>query len=971
MIFAGNSAGVLEFDGARWRLIPTGNGTTARSMDVSASGQVFVGAQNDLGYLAPDSVGTLRFVSLLDSLEEVHRSFGDVWRTVALGDTIYFESIRQIMRWDGRRMHVLTTPHRFLYLHRVLGDLYTTEVGGIGIARLVGDSLAQVAGMEPLYARKCLLYFMLPYPGGKTLLGTDDCGLFLLDDEGAVPFPTEADGLLTQTTWHGAAVNDSVFAIGTRDNGLVIIDWRGRVVQTVDKASGLIDNGVNFVYSDRQNGLWAVTTRGVSRVAFPSSTTVLDERHGLEGIPYQVLHHDGRVYLNTTSGLQTHVQASYAAAAGVWGPSRFTFVSRERGHAHSGDGELLYFARYLFRVEGTEAVYADPSATSEVGFAYSIHSPYDDASTVFVGAENGIIRFHKRDGRWRSPDRMPGVSTLVRTLASDSRGRLLLSSDYDGVNSVEEDEAGAAARLIPLTAGADTLGFADQYLFQFDRTIFLGYSSRTDRTRPGLLRYDEDRRTFVPDSSFGADFYDGRRRVFRMARDRDGNYWMRTRNEGAGESGVAWRRAGGRYEWDPLLPHLPDGTVYDILPQGDSLVWLAHQKGLFRFDRRLIRTHRREVPVFIRRVLVRQDSLLFGGAGPAGAAPDLAHRANAFRFEYAAAALEMPAENRYRTYLEGLDDAWSAWTAETQRDFTNLSPGPYRFRVRARDVFGNLSQEAVFAFVILPPWYRTWWAYLLYVGLSLAILIPVTGYYARRRLRRRVEQLEVGERLHQERQRISRDLHDHVGSQLLNILSSIEIVRLSSRGDNKRELEPVLESLDEDARDTVTRLRETIWAIHQEHVTVAGLGDQIRHFMLRTLMHRERPAADVTVARDVAAVELSPFKALNLFRIVQEAVTNSLKYAGAERIRISLERGPAGMLSLSVQDDGTFADQPAQGDESLGGHGLPGMRHRAEELGGEFTLRTVDGTTVRVVVPVDQVNLGAVPRGKAAFSVRD
>ena len=74
----------------------------------------------------------------------------------------------------------------------------------------------------------------------------------------------------------------------------------------------------------------------------------------------------------------------------------------------------------------------------------------------------------------------------------------------------------------------------------------------------------------------------------------------------------------------------------------------------------------------------------------------------------------------YQSRLDGLESEWSAWTREARRDYTNLGFGDYRFRVQARGVSGAVSDEAVYAFTILPPWYRTWWAYA--AGLALLAL---------------------------------------------------------------------------------------------------------------------------------------------------------------------------------------------------------------------------------------------------------
>ena len=68
----------------------------------------------------------------------------------------------------------------------------------------------------------------------------------------------------------------------------------------------------------------------------------------------------------------------------------------------------------------------------------------------------------------------------------------------------------------------------------------------------------------------------------------------------------------------------------------------------------------------------------------------------------------------YQVKLEGLEDDWSPTTNERYRDYTNLDEGTYTFWVRGYTLYPEDSQLASFSFVVLPPWYRTWWAYILY-----------------------------------------------------------------------------------------------------------------------------------------------------------------------------------------------------------------------------------------------------------------
>lgn len=98
LIYVGNNDGVLEFDGARWRLIRVANRTTVRSLAVDASGRVFVGAQGEVGTLEPDPSGQMQYVSLLNQIPSEERGFADVWTTFATKQGVVFCSATRIFR---------------------------------------------------------------------------------------------------------------------------------------------------------------------------------------------------------------------------------------------------------------------------------------------------------------------------------------------------------------------------------------------------------------------------------------------------------------------------------------------------------------------------------------------------------------------------------------------------------------------------------------------------------------------------------------------------------------------------------------------------------------------------------------------------------------------------------------------------------------------------------------------------------
>jgi len=90
------------------------------------------------------------------------------------------------------------------------------------------------------------------------------------------------------------------------------------------------------------------------------------------------------------------------------------------------------------------------------------------------------------------------------------------------------------------------------------------------------------------------------------------------------------------------------------------------------------------------------------------------YKNNKLSFHYASLLRNNEEQILYSYMLEGFEDVWSKWDTRSEERFTNLPEGSYIFRVRAMDPMGNISNEATYRFDVLPPWYRTIWAYIGY-----------------------------------------------------------------------------------------------------------------------------------------------------------------------------------------------------------------------------------------------------------------
>ncbi|MEP7111412.1 MAG: histidine kinase, partial [Ferruginibacter sp.] len=124
----------------------------------------------------------------------------------------------------------------------------------------------------------------------------------------------------------------------------------------------------------------------------------------------------------------------------------------------------------------------------------------------------------------------------------------------------------------------------------------------------------------------------------------------------------------------------------------------------------------------------------------------LAYDNNYLSFQFVGITMQSPKKVKYRFKLEGLDENWSALTDRTEAPYGNLPHGKYTFKVRAMNSDGYWSREFNYSFTIRPPWWFTWWAYVLYIAL-LAVGIWSVVYYRLKSLRRELEERKKEQQL--------------------------------------------------------------------------------------------------------------------------------------------------------------------------------------------------------------------------------
>ena len=719
VMYVANRMGVIEYDGVSWRLITVNEAAPfAFSLAVDSTNTVFVGGWGELGYLAPDLEGELHYISLVDSLPEAYRAFDEVRQTVAVRDGIYFFASQYIFRWHNQQFEVLVAQEQFETGFAV-GDSVYVKQKNVGLMHVAQDRLRLIPGGGKLSG--VLVATMLPQDHDTILIGSVNQGLFHYNGQSITPFTSDATAFLRENQIrHGTLLNGGTVALGTQRGGVAIVDKQGNLQQILNKTSGLRNEEVHAVYLDRQGILWLALNNGLSKVELNTPITLFTDEHGIEGSVNAVIRHRETLYAATTLGVYYLTPSSLTASNPQ--PARFNAIpglNKMIWHLFSADDILLAGTNHgVYEIRGTQVTPITPAISDALFF----HRSRKDPNRIYVGVYDGLIVLEYRDGQWAYAGRFTNVREEIRSIMETPSGTLWLGTVFQGLLKIEGSSLQKKGREATVQRFGEEEGFPHTYVYVYthnDRPVFA--------TLAGLWRFDDATQRFSSDATFGAAFADSMRAFSHVITDSTGNVWARASYNNTLEALLAKPLEDGTFQTvqTPFQRLTGIGDLWSIYPDRAGITWFGGSDGIARYDGTADHDYTQSYATRIQRVRdMAGDSLLpqsplspTSVAAPIAApvAAQLPYQNNAIRIEYAALSYVAADSNRYQYKLDGFDKDWSAWTAETKKEYMNLPDGRYTFSVRARNVYDQNSAEAQFAFSILTPWYKTWWAYLLYI----------------------------------------------------------------------------------------------------------------------------------------------------------------------------------------------------------------------------------------------------------------
>jgi ligand-binding sensor domain-containing protein/DNA-binding CsgD family transcriptional regulator len=743
LLYFANNEGLLSFDGAYWRLYPLPNKTIVRSLALGADRRIYVGGQDEIGYFSPDNGGRLVYHSLTSLIPGAHRSFSDVWDIIGVDKQLFFRSNQKIFLYSNDKITVYPTGE-WLFMgmcHR--GALAEDEHNNL-LVYTKGTWLVAVKNALP---RGCIISSSLVMGKDSTIITTLKHGVYLFTGSSCIKMTSPVlKEVADQIIYNAVAIDENHIALATTTKGCIVVDKNGNEIQHFSRKEGLQNNNILSVFADHSKNLWLGLDNGIDFVAYNSPVKSIYPANQNEGSGYSCIIHDKKLYIATTSGLYSaqlnesgHQDLSFEKAA-------FTPVYNARGQVWNisvvNDQLLMGHHEGAYLIKNNSAI---PLNKSSGFWTFLPLSPVSPSDIMVVGTYRGIQFYNYRNGIFVS-NTSDVLFESARFIAIDDKN-IWVSHPYKGVFKIT---------LSPGNRATATLYAEDHGLSTQNNYVFKIKSRLVAATDHGIYEYNSNTDRFEL-SAFFRDIF-GTTAIRYLKEDNSGNIWFVVDKK----LGIVDFSTG-----EPQIIYITElnnklvSGFEQIYPLDDANIFIGAEKGYFHLNYAKYRQHRPALNIQLRRVraIGKTDSLLFQGYFDEVNKPQLQHvtpsvpyQWNSLGFEFSCPLYEQQRNIQYSYFLKGYDSRWSDWNDKTEKEYTYLPAGTYHFLIRARNNLGNESPVSSFAFVILPPWYQSIWAYGVYVCLLLYAAYLLYRWQRRKFIIQRQRYEEKQKRLHDKHQ---------------------------------------------------------------------------------------------------------------------------------------------------------------------------------------------------------------------------
>ncbi len=731
MMYFANAYTILEFDGNSWRSISVSDHSpTCFTSD--PSGKIYVGAFEDFGYLAKDDKGKSDFVSLKQLAPKPYNKAGIISHVAYFKGKIYYTSAQCIYVYDGKTVSIIMpeklpdgSESEFSFI-KVVDDELMVYNDYRGLGRIVEGNY------QPLFPKRfstdtSAVVGVIKRSNGNYFLVLTDGFAEIKDNYFSKSTFNQNGSPLAVTATDAELLTDNTIAISTELSGILMCNFRGQVINTIDKRIGLKNNFVNDIYIDRNGALWACLNNGIALVKWNSTFSYLNEFQGIEGMGYSSVLLGDILYVGTSQGMY------YCEG---WTSNRNQVFKKVQGIGLIIN-DIKVFNGKIICSDHSDVYEVELGKARKIsklkyygGWTFKKIPGVDTLLMCGTYADLSVYAFRK--GHWEYRNSVEGFSESCRMFEFDDKGVLWLVQGVAALYRVQLNES--------FTKAVKVENYAKKYNFTagyFNDIVKVNHELKV--SSDGGIYVINEKDELVKDEQFSLFNFPIKRlrmvdgstnQLYILLNERpafielnQGKYVI----SGVGSANVKDKLVGSA-EYVGLLQK----NEYLIATQMGFAVFNPNKSVGNKGPKCLIRQ--------VKLINVDNDSTVLMGSNRN---LKYSYDQNSLAFYFSVPLYGVNSKVIYHTELSSDNNSfvWKDESANAFKEYTNLPEGKYSFKVQA-ELNGKLFEAGVLSFTILPPWYRTLWAYAVYVLLS-ALIFVLINRRVQKRFKLQRERMEI------------------------------------------------------------------------------------------------------------------------------------------------------------------------------------------------------------------------------------
>ena len=732
-LLVANNDAVLMYDGKNWYTIENPNDNPISFINKTADKTILVGCDGDFGYLDFKTGGKAEYVSLGTSLPEKEKDYGKIWSIHSIDSNRFFCANEKVFWYKNNSFIKSFTPsgEKFHTFFNIENTLLIREQG-VGFIFFDKGKLIKINNTEGFSDTK--VYAILHYKQNLYWVCSRK-GLFLLRFDKKHPelsfiskhhAPKVDEWMIENDIYCGTKIKNNLYALGSIKNGVLMVDDAFNSVNRVNvNQSGLQEDAVKCIYIDYAGDMWLALNKGVSLVQINTPNTHWNKINGIRGTIESVVKLNGLFYIATDKGVD-----KFNPLTDMFSPTGIT----------ENSWDLINYQNVLLAAANT-GVYEITEKTERKIFdfpdgVFKIFADPSDKENLFIASGYALFLTKYKDHKITVVKEFP-YAKGIRSMVADAKGNIFFGGDE--YVYMYNPNLSDTLTIYTHKDGIDTT--TENYVFTYNRDVFVAGQG-------GMLQFYENANPrFIKESKYN--IFKGKIQMTRAAQvGNDIILSVININDKmvsvGGEDGLC------------ILKSTPSGFVkdYKFFKQVSSLrphsflvesdkVYIGTNDGLISYD--LSHKHKEYVfTTFISKLVQKTDTNIVIENfydGVIYEEPVFDYKNNEIHAHVAASDFYNKNELEFAHYLEGHDEEYSYFTKNDRIDYSKLHEGHYSLHVKSRNILGIEGKSVSFSFTILPPWYRTIWAYVIYVA-GFIVTISVIVRYNTKRLKEQNIKLE-------------------------------------------------------------------------------------------------------------------------------------------------------------------------------------------------------------------------------------